>query len=79
MSSESHNLIHPREWLTEAEAASRLSMSKKWLQKMRLKGGGPRYAKFGSAVRYSLKYLEEFEEDSLRLSTSDVGGREPVR
>jgi hypothetical protein len=61
-------------WLTEVEAAAHLNMSRKWLQKARLTGGGPRFAKFGAAVRYSMADLEEFERLSLRHSTSDVGG-----
>lgn len=60
-------------WLTEAEAAQRLRMSRKWLQKARLTGNGPRFAKFGTAVRYSIAHLEEFEKASLRSSTSDEG------
>ncbi len=49
-------------------------MSQKWLQKGRLNGGcGLRYAKFGTAVRYSLSDIEAFERTSLRISTSDDG------
>lgn len=58
-------------WLTEAETAQRLNMSVKWLQKERLRGGGLPFAKFGSAVRYSLAKIEEFERGSQRNSTSD--------
>lgn len=60
-------------WLTEAETADRLRMSVKWLRKMRLVGGGVRFAKFGSAVRYSLSDIEQYERESLRVSTSDRG------
>lgn len=73
--------LHPSEdicgrrqiWLTEAQTAERLNLSKKWLQAQRLKGGGIRYAKFGSAVRYSLADIEEYEAKCLRLHTSDTG------
>lgn len=61
-------------WLTEVETAMRLRMSKKWLQKARTKGGGPRFAKFGSAVRYAVSDIEQFEKSRLRSSTSDHGG-----
>lgn len=54
-------LRSPSIWLTEAQTAERLNLSKKWLQAQRLKGGGIRYAKFGSAVRYSLADIEEYE------------------
>ena len=58
-------------WLTEGQAARRLNISTKWLQTQRQRGGGPRYGKFGGAVRYLISDLEKFELDSLRLSTSD--------
>lgn len=63
-----------QQWLTEIDTARRLGMSRKWLQKARLTGHGPLFAKFGSAVRYSLRDIEEFERASLRHSTSDEGG-----
>jgi hypothetical protein len=62
-----------RHWLTEAETAHRLNMSKKWLQKQRLNGGPLRFAKFGGAIRYLLADIEDFERQSLRSSTSDLG------
>lgn len=58
-------------WLTEAQTAYRLNLSKKWLQAQRLKGGGIRYAKFGSAVRYSIVDIEDYEAKCLRSSTSE--------
>ncbi|RIV82739.1 DNA-binding protein [Aurantiacibacter zhengii] len=60
-------------WLTEKQTAQRLHMSQKWLQKTRIVGGGPRFAKFGSTVRYSLADIKAYEQNCLRLSTSDVG------
>lgn len=60
-------------WLTETETARRLGMSVKWLQKMRVSGGGIRFAKFGNAVRYSVADIEDFESSALRTSTSDLG------
>ena len=75
--SDAHSLdACERRWLTEGEAARRLNISQKWLQKKRLEGGGLRFAKFGSAVRYALADIEEFEQASLRASTSDSGGGE---
>jgi len=65
----------PTRWLNETQAARRLNMSVKWLQKCRLTGteSAPRFAKFGSSVRYSVADLEQFERASLRTSTSDDG------
>jgi len=60
-------------YLTETELAMRLNLSVKWLQKMRLVGGGIPYAKFGSAVRYPIDAIEDFERKALRGSTSEVG------
>lgn len=62
-----------KRWLTEQETSARLNISKKWLQKARIEGGGPRFAKFGGAVRYSIADLQDFEKSSVRKSTSDVG------
>ena len=61
--------------MTSREIASRLNMSVKWLQKARLTGtnAAPRFAKFGSSVRYSVADLEQYERNCLRLSTSDTG------
>jgi hypothetical protein len=60
---------------TEAETAAYLRMSQKWLQKKRLCGGGIPYLKIGSAIRYRMSDIEEFELKSLRNSTSDRGKR----
>ena len=81
MNKRSFRDAQPREpsekrWLTEAEVSRRLNISQKWLQKKRLEGGGLRFAKFGSAVRYSLADVEQFEDRSLRSSTSDERCRE---
>lgn len=57
-------------YFTERELAEYLAVSVKWLQKMRLTGGGIPYVKFGAAVRYSVKAVREFEERSRRSSTS---------
>lgn len=60
-------------YLDERQVAARLNMSVKWLQKMRLTGGGPLWSKFGDRVRYSISKLEEFERQAERSSTSDPG------
>lgn len=82
MTSEKHPISQPKDaseatatprWLSEAQTAKRLNMSQKWLQKKRLQGGGLRFAKFGSAIRYSLADIEVYERDCLRSSTSDSG------
>lgn len=60
-------------YLTEAEVAHELQVSVKLLQKWRGEGGGPRFHKFGSAVRYARVELAAFEDAHIRANTS--GGR----
>jgi hypothetical protein len=59
--------------LNELQVAERFNVSVKTIRKWRLNGGGPRYRKFGSAVRYALADIEAFEEACARRSTSDTG------
>ena len=59
--------------LTEQQLMERWHLSIKTIRKWRLTGAGPRYRKFGSAVRYSLADVEAFEEACARRSTSDPG------
>jgi len=60
-------------YLTEQQVSERLNVKLATLRKWRLKGGGPRFRKFGSAVRYALVDLEAFEAAATRMSTSDPG------
>lgn len=60
-------------YFSEKEVAKRLSMSCKWLQKMRLSGGGIPFCKMGGAVRYAVADIVAFEERSKRSSTSNTG------
>lgn len=60
-------------YLTEQQVSERLNVKLATLRKWRLKGGGPRFRKFGSAVRYALVDLETFEDAASRTSTSDLG------
>lgn len=57
--------------LTTKEAALFLKVSSSWLAKARISGDGPRFIKFGRAVRYSLRALEEFKRAHVRGSTSE--------
>ena len=52
-------------------AAARLGLSKSTLAKLRMRGDGPRFVKFGRAVRYDPADLDEFAASRRRLSTSD--------
>jgi hypothetical protein len=61
-------------WLSTPEAAARLGLAPQTLEKLRVIGGGPRFGKFGRAVRYAPGALEEWAAQRVRASTSDIGG-----
>jgi hypothetical protein len=65
--------LHPVAYLNEMQLAERWGLSVKTVRKWRLVGGGPRYRKFGTAVRYAVIDVEAFEEAAARTSTSDPG------
>jgi hypothetical protein len=52
-------------------AAQFLGVSASFLNKARLSGGGPAYAKFGAHVRYNVKALLAWAESRTRTSTSE--------
>ncbi|OYX72931.1 MAG: hypothetical protein B7Y81_04225 [Caulobacter sp. 32-67-35] len=53
------------------EAASVVGLSVDYLNKLRLKGGGPTFSSFGRAVRYRLGNLYEWAASKAARSTSD--------
>ncbi len=53
------------------EVAKRLCVSASFLNKARLTGGGPPYAKFSRVVRYNWPAVKEWLATRTRLSTSD--------
>jgi hypothetical protein len=51
--------VQKLDYLTEHQAAALLGMTRARLQKYRLAGkGGPRYRRFGTAVRYRREWLD---------------------
>jgi DNA-binding transcriptional MerR regulator len=61
-------------YLDEWDVAERLALSVRTLRKWRhLGGSGPKFRKFGSAVRYAIADVEAFEQAAERKSTSDPG------
>ncbi|WP_108883249.1 DNA-binding protein [Anderseniella sp. Alg231-50] len=61
-------------FLNPNEAAIYLRVSKSHLARLRVQGGGPRYAKLGpKLVVYRLEDLQTYVDLRLRDSTSDVG------
>jgi excisionase family DNA binding protein len=53
-----------------AEAARFLGVSKSWLNKLRVSGGGPQFLKLGRRVVYEQQSLTAWIEQRRRSSTS---------
>ena len=58
------------EIIDTTEAAKRLGLSASTLNKLRLTGGGPRFATLGRAIRYRVPDLDAWVAARLRESTS---------
>lgn len=59
--------------LNTKEAAAYVRLSKPTLERFRITGEGPRYAKLGGAVRYRAPDLDAWLEGRLTRSTSETG------
>lgn len=59
--------------LSVSDAAAFLGVSKSWLNRKRLEGGGPTFAKLGRRVVYEFADLVQFLESRKRQSTSAGG------
>ena len=57
--------------LTVVETAAYVSLSASTLNRLRVSGGGPRYAKLAGKVLYDVRDLDQWIEGSKRGSTSD--------
>jgi hypothetical protein len=55
------------------DAAKILNVSASYLNKLRMTGGGPPFAKFGFHVRYAVPAILAWAESRTRTSTSDSG------
>lgn len=58
-------------YLNTAQVAEFLNVSSSYLNKLRLIGGGPRFAKIGRRVAYDIADLIEWAESRKRTSTSE--------
>ena len=63
----------PPRYLRTPEAARFVGLSIRTLEKHRIYGTGPRYAKLGGRVVYSLEDLQAWVASAVRASTSDPG------
>ena len=59
--------------LNTDQAAQRLGLSPRTLERYRVTGEGPEYLKIGRAVRYTASALERWLKGCTRRSTSDDG------
>ena len=55
------------------DAATLLGVSDRWLERLRVIGGGPTFYKFGRRCLYSRADLDTWAEARRRRSTSDTG------
>jgi len=58
--------------MNTAEAAKYVRLGKPTLERFRVAGGGPKYAKLGGAVRYRKLDLDAWLESRLTNSTSEA-------
>lgn len=65
--------VHPLRFLTTPEAARRVGLSHRTLEKHRSYGTGPAYRKLGGRVLYAIDELDAWVELGRRSSTSDPG------
>jgi hypothetical protein len=67
----------PDSLLNESQAASFLGFTPRALQAWRCRGGGPVFVRVSArAIRYRRRDLTKWVEERLRVSTSDVEGKE---
>ena len=66
------NLSKPSPYRNTKEAAAYLGVSESWLTKLRLVGGGPRYAKLGRRVTYQDSDLDKWRDEYTVASSSDI-------
>lgn len=59
------------EYLNTEQAAAYLGLSRQYLEIKRCRGGGPRFVKLGSAVRYKRSELDKYMQARERRSTSE--------
>jgi hypothetical protein len=63
------------ELVNQREAAEQLGLSVRTLERLRLTGGGPQYAKLCARVLYRQIDLDTWVAERLRGSTSEEAGR----
>ena len=59
------------DFLNTKQAAAYLTLSPRTLEKMRIRGRGPRYRKHGGVVRYHIDDLDAWSADHARTRTGE--------
>ena len=59
--------------MSTTDAADYLGVSRRWLEALRVRGGGPTYQKLGRRVLYRVEHLDVWAETRSRQSTSQAG------
>ncbi|KAB2869624.1 MAG: helix-turn-helix domain-containing protein [Bauldia sp.] len=62
--------------VSEVTAAKLMGLSVRTLQAWRVRGGGPRFMRFGRAVRYRRRDLIEYMDQRAVNSTTEADARE---
>ena len=60
------------EYIDVNETAKRLSVSASYLNKLRIAGDGPPFAKFSKSVRYNWRLVQVWAASRMRRSTSEI-------
>lgn len=60
-----------KRWLNVEQAAEYVGLGQSTLNKMRVYGDGPKFAKLGKSVRYAIDELDRWMESRLIQSTSE--------
>ena len=62
---------HAPRWVSTKCAAEHCGLNHDFLRKLRRVGGGPRYVKIGTAVRYDVNELDRWMAERTFSSTAD--------
>lgn len=67
------------EWIDTDKAAEYLSVSTKYLIRLRMNGGGPRFARLagGRLIRYKITWLDAWIEAHAHQATCEYAGSTP--
>ncbi|RRH92167.1 DNA-binding protein [Mesorhizobium tamadayense] len=60
-------------FLNTAQAAFYIGLSQRTLEKMRLKGGGPKFRKHGRYVRYHIDELDDWSKGHPQHAAAEAG------